>query len=86
MSAARKLAVPPVAHPRPWQTYYYESVRDGEAAWSRLGRAASIRGAARAALGRIIDRQYVAATICDEDGVVVARLYRKGKSIVWVEV
>lgn len=72
----------PVAHPRPFATYYYEAVRGADKGWSKVGRAASLRGAARAALGHIIDRKYASCEVYDlHTGICIARLFRKGKQV-----
>jgi len=63
------------AHPRPFRTYYYGSGATF-AQWSAIGRAASLRGAARAALIRLIDERAVKADIYNEDGVRIAWLSR----------
>jgi hypothetical protein len=71
------------AHPRPFATYYYEAVRHAEKDWSRVGRASSMRGAIRAAVGHIIDGKYSSCVSEDLNlgGVCVARVYRRGRDI-----
>lgn len=71
------------SHPRPFATYYYASVRDATKDWSKVGRAGSLRGAIRAAVGHIIDGKYSSCDIYNLDtGLFNTRVFLKGKSIV----
>ena len=73
-------------HPRPFVTAYYAGVKDQESAFTVLGHAASLRGAKRAAFTRLLDRKAAKALVHDEDGVVVARVWRERSRIVAVGV
>lgn len=83
MTSALRL-VPPVVAPRsgvrPFRTFYY-GPRSSETEWSHRGSAKTREGAVRAAFWQIVCRRAQSAIVHDEDGVVVARLARKGKSI-----
>ena len=68
------------SHPRPFSTYYY-GPRARLSEWSRIGRAASLRGAIRAATLHLFDGKHASALVNDESGVVVARLQRTPKGI-----
>jgi hypothetical protein len=72
-----------VPHPRPFQTVYYtEATSDPRPReWCAKGRAASARGAVRAAFMRVLDRRAGAALVHDESGTVIARVWRAGRSI-----
>lgn len=67
----------------PFATYYYEAVRNAEQDWSRIGRASTMRGAIRAAVGHILDGKYASCIIHDLNagGVCVARVFRRGRDI-----
>lgn len=80
-----KLQVAPVAHARPFATYYY-GIRSAAHDWSRIGRAVTERGAIRAAVMRIVDREYHEAIIHNEEMVVVARIMRERNKIVIINV
>jgi hypothetical protein len=75
MAAILKLVTPvtTMPHPRPYSTYYYESLNHKEADYMRIGRACTIKGAIKAAIGRIIDGTCQAADIYGESGV---RMYQ----------
>lgn len=78
----------PAAHvvsPRPYQTYYY-GLRAAETDWSRIGRASSVRGAVRAAVGHIIDRTYHSAVIHNEEGLRIIHVLRRKNTIVIIGV
>lgn len=88
MAAKLALVTPataPVAHPRPFATYYYRP-RTNDGQWCARGRACTLEGAAVAALRRIIQRRVVRAAIYGPDGIVVARIERQGRRIVCVGV
>lgn len=70
----------PQGHSRPFETTYYGSLRSKPSEWAARGRAASARGALRAAFTRVLDRRAALAVIHDESGVVIARVWRKGRS------
>ena len=71
----------PSAHPRPFETMYYGDVRSRAAEWAARGRAASARGACRAAFLRVLERRAALAIVHGPDGVVVARVWREGRAI-----
>lgn len=75
-----KLKEVKVFHPRPYRTFYY-GVRCAESEWSKIGRAASERGAVRAAIMKVYDRLYHSAVVHNEAGVVVARITRERNTI-----
>lgn len=77
---AAKLKEVKVFHPRPYRTFYY-GIRCAESEWSRIGRAASERGAVKAAIMKVYDRTYHSAVVYSEDGTVVARVMRERNSI-----
>ncbi len=65
---------------RPFATYYYQG-KPGKGDWSRIGRAATLRGAIRAALRHLLEGTAQNALVHNEDAVVVARLIRDGSVI-----
>lgn len=67
-------------HPRPWRTFYYQP-RSRISEWSRIGRAATLRGAIRAAVRHLLEGTATSASVCDEDGLERAALFRKGRTI-----
>lgn len=70
------------SHPRPFATYYYASVRDASKDYSKIGRAGSLKGAIRAAVGHIIDGKYSSCDIYNLDtGLFNTRVYLKGTAI-----
>ena len=69
------------ASPRPFATYYYRSPRDNPQDWSRIGHAATLRGAIRAAVVRLYDGTYGKATIYGLDSEAVAHLTHKPTGI-----
>lgn len=81
-ASAAKAPLPPAAEStRPFATYYYGSAKDRDSDWSRIGRAASLRGAIRAATLHLFDSHYGFAIIHGLSGEVVARVARGPKSI-----
>ena len=66
-------------HPRPFETMYYGDVRSRPAEWAARGRAASARGACRAAFLRVLERRAALAVVHGPDGVVIARVWREGR-------
>lgn len=70
-----------VDHPRPYSTYYYTGLKAADKDYSRIGRAASPKGAIAAATTRLVLGQYRHAIIHDIDGVVIYRLHRSGREI-----
>lgn len=70
-----------VPHPRPFETLYYSSATSKPHEWAAKGRAASVRGACRAAFMRVIERRADKAVVHDEGGIVVARVWREGRTI-----
>lgn len=68
------------ASPRPFATYYFTG-KYTPGAWSRIGRAATLHGAVRAALSHLLIGQAQNAVVHNEDGVVIARLIRDGSVI-----
>jgi hypothetical protein len=73
-------ASPAVAHPRPWRTFYY-APHSRLSEWSRIGRAATLKGAIRAALRHLLEGSATSARVCDEDGLERAMLQRRGQTI-----
>lgn len=67
-------------HPRPWRTFYYQP-RSRISEWSRIGRAATLKGAIRAALRHLLEGTATQARVCDEDGLERAALIRRGSRI-----
>lgn len=84
MSAVRlrlvETAQAPQCGTRPFRTFYF-GPRSRDTEWSHRGSAKTREGAVRAAFWQIVQRRAASAVVHDEDGVVVARLARKGKSI-----
>lgn len=70
----------PQSGPRPFRTFYF-GPRSRETEWSHRGSAKTREGAVRAAFWQLVCRRAQSAVVHDEDGVVVARLRRNGKSI-----
>jgi hypothetical protein len=70
-----------VAHPRPFETLYYSSAASKPQEWAAKGRAASARGACRAAFLRVLECRADKAVVCNEAGDVIARVWREGRSI-----
>lgn len=68
-------------HPRPFETLYYSSATSKPHEWAAKGRAASVRGACRAAFMRVIERRADKAVVHDESGTVVARVWRDGRAV-----
>ena len=77
MAAKLKLVHPVVSSARPIATGYYGAARDAEKDFEVMTHSKTVRGAARAAFTRLIDRRSVKAIIHDEGGVVVARIWRE---------
>jgi hypothetical protein len=71
----------PMPHPRPFETLYYSSADPKPQEWAAKGRAASTRGACRAAFMRVIERRADKAVVHDETGTVIARVWREGRAI-----
>lgn len=71
----------PVRHPRPFEILYYSSIGSKPQEWAAKGRAASARGACRAAFLRVLEKRADKAVVCDESGTPVARIWREGRSI-----
>jgi len=70
------------SHPRPFATYYYASVRDATKDYSKIGRASSIRGAIRAAVGHIFDGKYSSCDVYNvETGMYSCSIKRQGDRI-----
>jgi len=70
----------PSPHPRPFSTYYYgPNSRVSE--WSRIGRAASLRGAIRAATLHLFDGTYTKAVVYDETSLEIAHLIHQAGGI-----
>jgi len=68
------------ASPRPFSTYYFVGkYKPGD--WSRIGRAATLHGAVRAALRHLLEGRAQNAVVHGPDEVVVARLSREGNII-----
>lgn len=61
------------ASARPFVTFYYQGT-PSPSSWSRTGHAATRSGAIRAALRHLLDGSARTALVCDEDGIVIARL------------
>lgn len=72
---------PVVAHPRPFQTYYYESHRNAVHDWQRTSRSCTVAGALRAAFMRLWDKRSGHADVYDINGVRVAYITRRGNKI-----
>lgn len=70
-----------VAHPRPFQTFYYESSTPNLAVWQRTSRSCTRYGAVRAAVMRLLDGRSKHADVYDIAGVRVAYMTRKGNRI-----
>ncbi|CAB4194422.1 hypothetical protein UFOVP1254_52 [uncultured Caudovirales phage] len=66
---------------RPYSTYYYDSAIGSAGDWNAIGRAATVKGAIRAAFGRILDEKAERALVHSEYGEVIARLHRTPKGI-----
>ena len=65
---------------RPFAAYYFAGkYKPGD--WSRIGRAATLHGAIRAALRHLLEGQAMNAVVHNEAGVVTARLSREGNII-----
>ena len=75
-----------IASPRPFRTEYFESTNDKPKDWSAVGHAATLRGAARACFTRLLDRRAKLCLVHDEDGRVIARIFREGRRIVAIGV
>jgi hypothetical protein len=68
-------------HPRPFETLYYSNADYKPEMWSAKGRAASVRGACRAAFMRVIEHRADKAVVHDASGTVVARVWREGRAV-----
>lgn len=80
MSTERTLTFPQPGSTRQFSTYYYAGkYRPGD--WSRIGRAATLHGAVRAALRHLLEGTAQNAVVHNIEGVVVARLIRDGSNI-----
>ncbi len=66
---------------RPYSTYYYDSTSGSVADWNAIGRAATVKGAIRAAFGNILFEKAERALVHSEYGEVIARLHRTPKGI-----
>jgi hypothetical protein len=71
----------PTPHPRPFETLYYASASSRPSEWCAKGRAASPRGACRAAFMRVLERRADSAIVHNEAGVVIARVWRERSGI-----
>ena len=72
---------PVTSHPRPFQTYYYESGRSSVTDWQRTSKSCTVHGALRAAFTRLFDGRSGHADVYDITGVRVAYITRHGSKI-----
>ena len=67
-AAPRKVATQARTHrPRLFTTYYYASTKDGAGKWARIGRACTRDNAVRAAIVKVLNREFLHVDIYDED-------------------
>jgi hypothetical protein len=64
--------------PRLFKTFYYTSTKDSEGSWSRVGRACTRDSACRAAVMKLLSREFLKADVYDQDNIRVAILTRQG--------
>lgn len=84
-AVAKKPEVAPVKVPRPIQTYYF-GLRAADHDWSTISHSTTLQRAVRAAVWQIVQRRFYRATIHNEAGVIVARVFRRRNSIVCIGV
>lgn len=76
------LLAKPSPHPRPFETLYFTSPSSKDSEWAAKGRAATTRGALRAAVTRVLERRAEKAVVFNESGDVVARVWREKRNTI----
>lgn len=67
--------------PRTFRTYYYNGIKDPLHKWARIGRACTRESAVRAAVVKVLLKQYEKVYVVNEEGINVAIMTRKRDKI-----
>jgi len=75
MPQAHPAAQPAPTRKRPFTTHYF-TARSKPGEWARIGHAATLHGAIRAAVRRLLEGGLASATISGEAGTILTCVYR----------